>query len=77
MQSKFTYPENVIPPLRFQFCPMCTTPLTRDVIFDDDIPRVRCPNCEWIQLSSNAVGVVIIAKNDQGIEVYFSKVISG
>lgn len=46
---------------------MCTTPLTREVIFDDNIPRVRCPNCEWIQLSSNAVGVVTVAKNGQGI----------
>jgi 8-oxo-dGTP pyrophosphatase MutT (NUDIX family) len=67
MESKLTYPENVIPPLRFQFCPMCTTPLTREVVFDDNIPRVKCSSCGWIQLSTNAVGVIVIATNEQGI----------
>lgn len=67
MQPRLTYSEDVIPALRFQFCPICTTPLTREVIFDDNVPRVRCPNCEWIQLSSNAVGVVTVARNNQGI----------
>ncbi len=64
-----SYPENVIPSLRFQFCPMCASPLIREVIFDDNIPRVRCPKCNWIQLSSNAVGVVVIAKNKDGVVV--------
>lgn len=67
MQQKLTYPENVIPPLRFQFCPMCTAQLTREVIFDDNIPRVKCHECGWIQLSSNAVSVVVVARNEQGI----------
>jgi 8-oxo-dGTP diphosphatase len=67
MQSELTYPENVIPPLRFQFCPMCTTRLVREIIFDDNIPRVRCPNCKWIQLSSNVVGVSVVAANEHGI----------
>jgi ADP-ribose pyrophosphatase YjhB (NUDIX family) len=64
-----SYTENVIPSLRFQFCPMCTSPLVREVIFDDNIPRVKCPKCDWIQLSSNAVGVLVIAHNDDGIAV--------
>jgi len=67
MQPELIYPENVIPPLRFQFCPMCTAQLTRDIIFDDNIPRIRCPECGWIQLSSNAVAVVVVARNEQGI----------
>ena len=67
MQSQLTYPENVIPPLRFQFCPMCTTPLTREVVFDDNIPRVKCSSCGWIQLSTNAVGVITIVTSEQGI----------
>jgi ADP-ribose pyrophosphatase YjhB (NUDIX family) len=67
MESKLPYPDNVIPTLQFQFCPMCTTALVREVIFDDNIPRVKCPNCGWIQLLSNVVGVVTIAKSDQGI----------
>ncbi len=46
---------------------MCTSPLTREVIFDDNIPRVKCPNCGWIQLISNVVGVVVVARNEKGI----------
>jgi NADH pyrophosphatase NudC (nudix superfamily) len=67
MKPKLVYPENVIPPLRFQFCPMCTSKLSREVVFDDGIPRIKCPECGWIQLSSNAVGVVVAARNKQGI----------
>lgn len=64
-----SYPENVIPSLRFQFCPICAAPLVREVIFDDNIPRVRCPNCDWIQLSSNVVGVLVIAHTEDAIAV--------
>ncbi len=46
---------------------MCTAQLTREVIFDDNIPRVKCPACGWIQLSTNAVSVVVVAKSEQGI----------
>jgi len=46
---------------------MCTAPLTRAVIFDDNIPRINCPECGWIQLSSDAVSVVVVAHNQQGI----------
>jgi len=67
MQPKLTYPENVIPTLRFQFCPMCTAQLRREIVFDDGIPRVKCPECDWIQLSTNAVGVVAVARNEHGI----------
>jgi hypothetical protein len=35
-----TYLKNVIPSLPFQFCPMCTSSLVRESIFDDNIPRV-------------------------------------
>jgi 8-oxo-dGTP pyrophosphatase MutT (NUDIX family) len=71
MQRPLSYPEKVIPPLRFQFCPMCTTPLKRKVVFDDGIPRITCPSCGWIQLSSNAVGVVVVARNEDGIAVIY------
>lgn len=67
MKPNLVYADNVIAPLRFQYCPMCTSPLAREVIFDDNIPRVRCPNCDWIQLSSNVVGVTVIAQNETGI----------
>jgi 8-oxo-dGTP diphosphatase len=71
MHSELTYPENVIPPLRFQFCPMCAARLTREIIFDDNIPRIKCPACDWIQLSTDAVAVVVVARNEQGIAAIF------
>jgi ADP-ribose pyrophosphatase YjhB (NUDIX family) len=67
MQPELTYPEIVIPPLRFQYCPLCAAQLERKVIFDDNIPRITCPRCGWIQLSSNAVATVVVARNEQGI----------
>jgi ADP-ribose pyrophosphatase YjhB (NUDIX family) len=69
MDPNLTYSDNVIPSLRFQFCPMCASPLTRAVIFDDNLPRVTCPRCGWIQLSSNVVGVVTVAWDKRGIAV--------
>jgi ADP-ribose pyrophosphatase YjhB (NUDIX family) len=67
IMPELTYPDNVIPPLRFQYCPMCTAPLTREIIFDDNLPRIKCPQCNWIQLASNAVAVVVVAHNAQGV----------
>lgn len=61
------YPDSVIPPLRIQYCPMCASPLTRKVLFDDNIDRVTCPDCGWIQLVSNVVGVAVVAHNNEGI----------
>ena len=69
MSVKLTYPENVIPALRYQFCPMCTTPLVRKVLFDDQISRVTCPECGWIQVSSNVVGAAVVARDKRGIAV--------
>jgi len=71
MSSQLTYPETVIASLRFQFCPMCAARLARKVIFDDNLPRITCPACGWIQLASNAVAVVVVARNDQGIAAIF------
>jgi len=67
MSTELFYPETIIPTLRYQYCPMCASPLTREVVFDDNLPRVKCPKCNWIQLSSNAVGVVTVAHNKHGI----------
>lgn len=50
---------------------MCMSPLTREIVFDDNISRVRCPKCNWVQLSSNAVGVIVIAKSEDKIAVIF------
>ena len=61
------YPETILPTLRFQFCPLCAARLTRDILFDDNIPRVNCPECGWIQLSSNAVAVVTVARKGDAI----------
>ncbi|MCB0187886.1 MAG: zinc ribbon domain-containing protein [Caldilineaceae bacterium] len=35
--------------------------MTRKVLFDDNIPRITCPDCGWIQLVSNVVGVAVVA----------------
>lgn len=67
MQHDLSYPESVIPPLRFRFCPMCTAQLTREIVFDDNIARIRCPQCGWLQLLSNVVGVVAVARSEHGI----------
>lgn len=67
MTPNLIYEDNVIDPLRFQYCPMCTSPLTREILFDDNISRVNCPRCGWIQLASNVVGVVVVAHNEKGI----------
>ena len=67
MQPDLSYPKSVIPPLRCQFCPMCAARLTREILFDDNLPRVKCPECGWIQLLSNVVGVVVVARSEQGI----------
>jgi NADH pyrophosphatase NudC (nudix superfamily) len=65
--SLLSYSENIIPTLRFQFCPLCAVRLTRKILFDDNIPRVTCPSCGWIQLSTDAVGVVTVAHCAKGI----------
>lgn len=67
MEPNLSYPDHVIPALRFQFCPMCTSPLVRAVVFDDGLARITCPRCGWIQLLSNVVGVVTIAADRRGI----------
>ena len=61
------YPDSVIPPLRFQYCPLCAHPLERKVLFDDQIARISCGSCGWTQLISNALGVVIVAR--QGADI--------
>jgi Zn ribbon nucleic-acid-binding protein len=71
MSADLSYPESVIPPLRYQFCPMCAARLIRKVLFDDQIDRITCPACGWIQVSSNVVGVAVVARNERGIAVIF------
>lgn len=61
------YPTNVLTRLRFQFCPKCQTPLIEAVISDDNIPRVKCPSCDWMHYISNAMGVNVIVKAENGI----------
>ena len=67
MNNDLPYSDEVIPTLQFQFCPMCATRLAREVLFDDGIPRVTCPSCNWIQLTSNVVGVAVVGVADCGI----------
>ena len=63
-----SYPESVIPMHRFQYCPMCQAPLKREPVFDE-IPRIHCPECGWIQLVSDCVCVISVVKLNDGIVV--------
>lgn len=65
--STLAYPDTVIPPFRYQYCPMCKTQLIREILFDDDIPLVTCPACKWIFTHSNLTGVVAVATCKEGI----------
>lgn len=69
MSVPLEYPDEILPTHRAQHCPMCTAALARDVLFDDGIPRVHCPQCDWIQLVNNAVGVAVVAHSAAGIAV--------
>ena len=61
------YPDTVISPFRYQYCPMCKTPLIRKVLFDDNIPLVTCPACKWICTRSNITSVVSVVTCQEGI----------
>jgi ADP-ribose pyrophosphatase YjhB (NUDIX family) len=61
------YPDTVIPPHQYQFCPMCKTPLVRKVLFDDNIPLVTCPACKWIYTHSNITSVVSVVTCEEGV----------
>jgi len=62
------YSENVISAFQFQFCPMCKAPLKRGPIIDE-IPRIHCGECGWIQLVSDCVCVISVVRHDGGIVV--------
>jgi len=61
--TPISYPENILPRLRYQFCPMCTSTLARGVVNDDGIERVVCPSCGWVHYPTNAIGVCCIVKH--------------
>lgn len=57
-----SYPDNLLHRLRFQFCPMCTTPLVRGAINDDGISRAQCPACGWVHYPTNVTIVCTLVK---------------
>jgi ADP-ribose pyrophosphatase YjhB (NUDIX family) len=61
MQGVF-YPDNVLPRLHYQFCPMCATPLVSGVTNDDGISRVYCPDCGWVHYPTNVTIVCTLVK---------------
>jgi len=66
-----SYVDDVLPRLRYQFCPMCRNPLTRGVLNDDGIARTHCSACGWVQYPTNALGVNVVIEADGGIVLLF------
>ncbi len=64
---KLSYPDNMLPRLRYQFCPMCTAQLVRRVVNEDGISRVCCPVCGWVDYPTNAIGVCTVVNHQGGI----------
>jgi ADP-ribose pyrophosphatase YjhB (NUDIX family) len=67
MSEPLTYPDTVLPNYRYQYCPMCRSPLVRKVLFDDHIPLVTCPACQWICTRSNLCAAVSVVTTQGGI----------
>jgi 8-oxo-dGTP pyrophosphatase MutT (NUDIX family) len=67
-EPHLSYPESVIPTHRFQYCPMCKSPVKRGPVIDE-IFRIHCPNCGWIQLVSDCICVISVVKHNDGIVV--------
>jgi ADP-ribose pyrophosphatase YjhB (NUDIX family) len=61
------YAETIPDQLRFQFCPLCRTSLSRKTINDDGIARVCCPNCGWVHYPANSLGVNVVVRMDDGV----------
>lgn len=69
MTKKPSYAANVLDTHRFQYCPKCTAELVEKVLFDDNILRVTCPECGWIQLMNSAAGVAVVACKGEQIAI--------
>lgn len=67
MQQNIQYPEIVLPRLRYQFCPMCSSTLISKAVNDDEITRAVCPACGWVHFPTNAMGVNLIIRSHGGI----------
>jgi ADP-ribose pyrophosphatase YjhB (NUDIX family) len=64
---EITYPDNLLPRLRYQFCPMCSTSLVQRVINEDGIARILCPSCGWVHYPTNVIGVCTVVKHQEEI----------
>ena len=67
VENNIAYAETVIPTHRFQYCPMCKALLKRDPLFADNIPRIHCAECGWIQLLTNCICVAVVVTYREGI----------
>jgi ADP-ribose pyrophosphatase YjhB (NUDIX family) len=66
-ETDLSYPENMLPRLRFRYCPMCASALRLAVVNADAIPRPRCPACGWVHYPTSALGVVVVVHHAGGI----------
>lgn len=64
--DELSYPELVLPRLRYTFCPLCSTRLTQRSDADN-VLRVLCPACGWVHYPTNALGVNVVITMEDGV----------
>lgn len=69
MAASLSYPDIVLPRLRYQFCPLCSAALTQNADPADGILRVNCSQCQWTHYPSNTMGVNVIVRRGEQIVV--------
>jgi 8-oxo-dGTP pyrophosphatase MutT (NUDIX family) len=65
------YPDDMLPSLRFQHCPLCRAKLVPRRDANDGIMRSCCPDCNWIHYPANAIGVNLLIRVRQNIVVIY------
>ncbi len=61
-----SYPDSMLPELRYRYCPMCTALLTMGAIIDS-VPHASCPSCGWVYHPATTIGVVVVVRSGPGI----------
>lgn len=65
--DSLTYPKTIPPRLRYRFCPLCRTALSRKILAEDGIARVCCSGCGWVHYPGNSLGVGVVIRVGDGL----------